>query len=203
LWSGSTTNQDGTASKLTRGITYRNFLSGLPPMLGAKMYPGGRGWKQRHPDISNRKRHRVCSELLVLGDGITRSAAAETGHLRERAGLREGRTLVGTHNYTSFRQHPAPSVSPVRVRDCTSSAYPTPIPANATGQTRTPDCFETPGQWGKIGTSAVVRRQRFGDSRAERWQPEVGEAAPIDLSGRCRRVRRRSKLRASGRGARR
>jgi len=71
----------------------------------------------RHPDISDGKHHPVWLELLVLGDGITWSAATETGHLRKGAGLREGRTLVGTHEYTSFRRHPAPPVSPVRVHD--------------------------------------------------------------------------------------
>jgi hypothetical protein len=124
------------------------------------MCPGGGGWQQRHPDISDRKRHRVCSELLVLGDGIARSAAAETGHLRKGADLGEGRTLVGTHRCTSFRQHPAPRSLPVRVRDRTAY-YPTPYRANTKGRREPPDCIKPPGQWGGICSSLILRRWPF------------------------------------------
>jgi hypothetical protein len=116
-----------------------------------------------------------CSELLVLGDGITRSAAAETGHLRKGAGLGEGRTLVGTHNYTSFRWHPAPPSVHVRVHD-QRSIYPAPCRTNLEG-------FSSPA----YGVSGPL---------AGTVTPEVGRAAHSERPGRCRCLAAgRSKLR--------
>jgi hypothetical protein len=132
------------------------------------MYPGGGGCQQRHPDISDGKHHPVCSELLVLGDGITWSAATETGHLRKGASLGEGRTLVGSHEYTSFRWHPAPPVCHVRVRDHKGSIYPASYLTNLEG-------FSSPA---------------YGVSRplAGTVTPEVDKAAHIERPGRCRRL---------------
>jgi hypothetical protein len=45
------------------------------------------------------------SHQLVSHQGITRSGTTRTGHLLKRASLCQGRTLIVTHHYTSFRRH--------------------------------------------------------------------------------------------------